>query len=106
VVYFFFGFAASAPAFAALFFLYGLYASATEGISKAIISNLAAKSDTATALGFFNSLASLSALAASSIAGLLWYTIGPKAMFMVSGVGVFLVAVYMGLVFQRTRAVP
>jgi MFS family permease len=106
VVYFFFGFAASAPAFVALFFLYGLYASATEGISKAIISNLAAKSDTATALGFFNSLASLSALAASSIAGLLWYTIGPKAMFMVSGVGVFLVAVYMGLVFQRTRAVP
>ena len=34
VVYFFFGFAASAPAFAALFFLYGLYASATEGIQR------------------------------------------------------------------------
>jgi MFS family permease len=103
VVYFFFGFAASTLAFAALFFLYGVYASATEGISKAIISNLAAKSDTATALGFFNSLASLFALAASSIAGLLWYMIGPKAMFMVSGAGVFVVAVYLGLVFRRAE---
>jgi MFS family permease len=101
VVYFFFGFAASTLAFGGLFLLYGVYASATEGISKAIISNLAAKSETATALGFFNSLASFFALAASSLAGLLWFTIGPRAMFMVSGVGVFAVAVYLGLVFRR-----
>ena len=107
VVYFFFGFAVSALAFGALFLLYGVYASATEGMAKALISNLAARSDTATALGFYNGLSSLAALVASSLAGLLWSAIGPKAMFMVSGSGVFLVAVYLGLVFRRgPAAVP
>jgi len=102
VVYFFFGFAASSLAFGALFLLYAVYASSTEGISKALISNLAAKSDTATALGFYNSLASVFTLAASSLAGLLWLAVGPRTMFMISGAGVFLVAVYLGLVFKRT----
>ncbi len=107
VVYFFFGFAASVPAFGVLFLLYGVYASATEGMAKALISNLAAKSDTATALGFFNGLASLAALLASSLAGLLWFAIGPKAMFMVSGLGVFAVAVFLGFVLRRAApAVP
>ena len=101
VVYFFFGFAASTLAFGALFLLYAVYASSTEGISRALISNLAAKSDTATALGFYNSLASVFTLAASSLAGLLWFAIGPKAMFMISGAGVFLVAIYLGRVLRR-----
>lgn len=101
VVYFFFGFAASPWAFGALFLLYAVYASATEGISKALISNLAAGSDTATALGFYNSLASVFTLAASSLAGFLWFAVGPKVMFMISGVGVFLVAVYLGRVLRR-----
>jgi len=106
VVYFCFGFAASVLAFGALFLLYGVYASATEGISRALISNLAARSETATALGFFNSLASLFALAASSLAGLLWLMVGPKAMFMVSGAGVFLAALYLALVFDPSPACP
>jgi MFS family permease len=93
-VYFFFGFAASTVAFGLLFLFYGIYAASTEGISKALISNIAVKTDTATAIGFYNSFASIFTLLASSLAGLLWYSIGPKAMFMISGTGVLIVSVY------------
>lgn len=40
--------------FFGLFFIYGVYASATEGISKAWISNITDKKDTATAIGTFS----------------------------------------------------
>jgi MFS family permease len=103
IVYLFFGWAASTPAFGTLFLFYGLYAACTEGVSKALITRLAASSDTATALGFYNSLASVMTLAASSVAGFLWYSIGPKAMFMISGAGVFAVTVYLAVIFRRTR---
>ena len=36
-----------------MFFLYGIYAAATEGISKAWISNIIEKKDTATAIGTY-----------------------------------------------------
>lgn len=100
-VYFMFGFAASAIVFGVLFFFYGIYAASTEGISKAIISNMAARTDTATAIGFYNSFASIFTLLASSISGLLWYSIGPKAMFMISGTGVFVVAMFLVIIFHR-----
>jgi MFS family permease len=100
VVYTFMGFASSLVVFGALFFLYGIYAACTEGISKALISNMAEKQDTATAIGFYNSFASVFTLLASSMAGVLWYTIGPKAMFMISGAGVFVVAVYLFFVLR------
>ena len=45
-LYFFFG----------LFFLYGIYASATEGISNAWISNITDQKDTATVIGTFSGL--------------------------------------------------
>ena len=100
-VYFFFGFAASTIAFGLLFLFYGVYAASTEGISKALISNIAAKSDTATAIGFYTSFASIFTLLASSLAGILWYSIGPKAMFMISGIGVFVVSIYLITLFKR-----
>jgi MFS family permease len=100
IVYTFMGFASSLTVFGMLFFLYGIYAACTEGISKALISNMAEKSDTATAIGFYNSFASIFTLFASSMAGVLWYTIGAKAMFMISGIGVFAVACYLVIVFR------
>ncbi|MCX6245193.1 MAG: MFS transporter [Bacteroidetes bacterium] len=102
-VYFFFGFAASTVVFGILFLFYGIYAASTEGISKALISNLAASSDTATAIGFFNSFSSIFALLSSSLAGILWYSIGPKAMFMVSGIGVFCVVIYLFLILRKRK---
>jgi MFS family permease len=103
VVYTFMGFASSLAMFGVLFALYGIYAACTEGISKALISNLSDKSDTATAIGFYNSFTSIFTLLASSLAGILWYVIGPKAMFMISGAGVFAVACYLMLVFRSKR---
>jgi MFS family permease len=100
-VYFFFGFAASTIAFGLLFLFYGVYAASTEGISKALISNIAAKSDTATAIGFYNSFASIATLLASTLAGVLWFSIGPRSMFMISGIGVFFVSIYLLFVFKR-----
>jgi MFS family permease len=103
IVYTAMGFAASLAVFGMLFFLYGIYAACTEGISKALISNMAQKADTATAIGFYNSLASIFTLLASSLSGVLWYSIGPKAMFMISGIGVFLVVCYLVLVFRSEK---
>jgi MFS family permease len=100
-VYTFFGFATSTIAFGLLFLFYGIYAAANEGISKALISNMADKSNTATAIGFYTSFASIFTLLASSLAGILWYSIGPKAMFMISGIGVACVSCYLIFVFRR-----
>jgi hypothetical protein len=75
--------------------LYALYAASTEGISKALISNIAGKDKIATAIGFYTGFASIFSLIASSVAGLIWYLLGMKIMFIVSGAGVFIVAVYL-----------
>lgn len=95
------GFASTLAVFGLLFFFYGIYAACTEGISKALISNLAGKHDTATAIGFYTSFASIFSLIASSLAGVIWYTAGPKTLFLVSGVGVLLVAVYLLIAFRK-----
>ncbi|MHC1775909.1 MAG: MFS transporter [Lentimicrobium sp.] len=97
VVYLGMGFASVRWQFGSLFILYGIYASATEGVSKALITNISRKEDTATALGFYNALASIFTMLASSLAGLIWFTLGPKAMFIFSGTGAVLTAVYLAL---------
>jgi MFS family permease len=101
IVYSGMGFASSLPIFGVLFFLYGIYAASTEGISKALISNLAKKGETATALGFYNSFASICTLLASSLAGVIWYAFGPRPLFLVSGAGTMLVAVYLFVVLKK-----
>ncbi|HVN47208.1 MAG TPA: MFS transporter, partial [Bacteroidota bacterium] len=85
---------------AALFFLYGIYAAATEGISKAWISNIAATSDVATAIGFYTGLQSICTLAASSITGIVWQIWSPAAAFFLSALGTFFIAIYFILVFR------
>jgi len=76
MVYFGMSFNTNLYLFFGLFFLYGVYAAATEGISKAWISNITAPQDTATAIGTYSGLQSICALAASSLTGLLWYQFG------------------------------
>ncbi|MFT3675514.1 MAG: MFS transporter [Chitinophagaceae bacterium] len=72
--------------FYGLFFLYGLYAAATEGISKAWISNISDKKDTATAIGTFSGFQSICTMLASSLAGLIWFYFGATATFLVSSI--------------------
>jgi MFS family permease len=77
-----------------LFFLYGLYAAATEGIAKAWISNITDKKDTATAIGSFAGYQSIATLIASSLAGFIWYRFGVEAAFLSSAVVTGLVIIY------------
>ncbi len=77
-----------------LFFLYGLYAAATDGISKAWISNITDKKDTATAIGTFAGLQSICAMLASSITGLIWYLFGVQAAFIATAGVTALVVLY------------
>ncbi|CAN5285298.1 MFS transporter [soil metagenome] len=80
--------------FFALFFLYGIYAAATEGISKAWISNITNKKDTATAIGTYSGFQSICTMIASSLAGLIWYQFGVAAAFITTGIVTVLVIIY------------
>ncbi len=84
-----------------LFFIYGIYAAATDGISKAWIAKITPSSETATSLGFHASCNSLITMLASSLAGLLWVAVDPQATFIVSGVGVIIVVFY--FLFQKNK---
>jgi MFS family permease len=86
VVYGGMAFAVTPVAAYALFFLYGIYAAATEGVAKAWITNVCEKEDTATAIGTFTAFQSVAALLASSLTGAVWYWIGPAAAFGMSAV--------------------
>ncbi len=81
-----------------LFALYGIYSAATEGISKAWISNISHKKDTATAIGTYSGLQSICSLIASSLAGFLWFAFGPTVLFLTTAIITSLVALYFILV--------
>lgn len=75
-----------------LFFLYGLYAAGTEGITKAWISNICDKKDTATAIGSYSAFQSITTMLASFLAGMMWYFIAPPITFFITAAGtVFLI---------------
>lgn len=80
--------------FFGLFFLYGVYAAATEGISKAWISNIINKKDTATAIGTFSGLQSICTMLASSLTGLTWFKFGATVAFILTAAVTVLVAIY------------
>jgi len=80
--------------FFGLFFLYGIYASATEGISKAWISNITDKKDMATAIGTFSGLQSICTMLASSLTGLIWFQFGARTAFVTTATVTLFVIVY------------
>ncbi len=94
VVYFGFAINSNLYIFFLLFFIYGIYAAATEGISKAWISNVANKNETATAIGTFTAFQSICTMLASTIAGLLWYNFSPTATFVVTAITSIITAIY------------
>lgn len=77
-----------------LFFLYGLYAAATEGISKAWISNITSKKDTATAIGTYTAFQSICTMLASSLTGLLWFKFGAGSALLTTAAIAFIVMLY------------
>lgn len=72
--------------------LYGLYAAATQGISRAIVAGLCPPDERATALGAFAGLQSIFSLAAGLLAGAIWTVFSPEAMFVFSGAVALLLA--------------
>ncbi len=87
--------------FGALFFLYGIYAAFTEGISKAWISNVTEAKDVATAIGTYEGFRSLATLLASALAGAIWYQLGPAVLFGATAGVVLLLAVFCSTLTDR-----
>jgi MFS family permease len=83
------------------FFIYGLYAAATEGIAKAWITNLSHDANTATAVGFYTSFQSICALLASVVAGALWTGFGPQATFLTTAVMALGIFLYIHVILRR-----
>ena len=96
-------FASASYHFYLLFLLYGLYAAATEGISKAWITNISDKKDSATAIGFYSSFQSIAALLASSLCGLLWFYGGSGIAFLITSIAAVVTAIYLGIYTLQSK---
>ena len=102
VVYFGMAYTSNLYLFCVIFFLYGLYAAATEGTSKAWISNITEKKDTATAIGTFSGFQSIAAMLASSVAGIIWYQFGAGVTFVLSAIAALVALMHIGTIpFKR-----
>ncbi|TDE04143.1 MFS transporter [Flavobacterium hiemivividum] len=101
IVYFGMGFNQNFYVFAGLFALYGIYAAATEGISKAWISNISNEKDTATAIGTYSAFQSFFAMLASSMTGLIWFQFGANNAFIVTAIASVLIGLY--FIFMTTE---
>ncbi len=101
VVYTGMAFTANLYMIAGLFALYGIYAAATEGISKAWISNISDKKDTATAIGTYSGFQSICTMLASSLAGVVWYQFGAAEAFMVTGMATAVIILYFTLYVKQ-----
>jgi MFS family permease len=77
LVYFLFGYVQQAQWMWILFPLYGLYISATDGVSKSFIAEYITKEESGTYFGAYYTLIALGGFAASMIGGLLWSHLGP-----------------------------
>ncbi|MCW3127148.1 MAG: transporter [Bacteroidetes bacterium] len=80
------------------FLLYGLFSAATEGISKALVTTIVPRSETASAVGSLAGLTSLMALASSTLTGLLWNYINGETALLISAGGAVIAAVYLSFV--------
>lgn len=96
----------SLAGFLVIFLLYGIYAAATEGISKAWISNISVKKDLATAIGTYTGLQSICTMLASSLAGLLWYRLGDSAAFIFTGLAAICIFFYMLRIPDPAKNIP
>ncbi len=86
-IYIMFGFVSRATSHYLWIFwiLYGIYYALTEGIEKALVSDLAHKERRGTTMGLFNTITGIGLLPASLIAGLL-YAWTPRAPFIFGGI--------------------
>jgi MFS family permease len=101
VVYIGFAFNPSTWVIFLLFFIYGIYAAATEGVTKAWITNMAHNENTATAIGFYTSCESICTLVASIVAGMIWTSFGSSYTFFITAIIATVVLIYFLLIIRR-----
>lgn len=101
-IYFGFGAAVSPSAMALLFAAYGIYSAATDGVQKALVSDIVDKDKLGTGLGLYNCLLGVTLLPASVIAGLLYDKVNNSAPFFY-GSALALIASALMLVYYRRR---
>ncbi len=100
VVYLGFAFASSQVLIWVFFPVYGLYYGLTDGVSKALISDLSPQNLKATAFGTYYFVIGVVSFPASLVAGTLWQTVGPTFAFLYGAV-MALVAILVISVFVR-----
>lgn len=103
LVYFLFGITNSVVVIFSAFFVYGIYAAATEGITKAWITNMAHTTNTATAIGFYTSCESICTLFASIIAGSIWDISGSSSTFFTTSAASICVIIYFIFYLKHQR---
>ncbi len=84
-----------------LFFFYGFYAAATEGIGKAWISSVVPKNEVASAIGSFHSLQSVATLLASVLTGILWTAFNAQVAFIAIAASAVISAIFI-LIFNSS----
>ena len=85
-----------------LFAVYGIYFGFTEGVEKAMVTDLVAPEKRGTAFGFYNLVIGLGALPASLLLGFLWQRYGAEVALMTSAV-ISLLAVVLFALFVTER---
>lgn len=75
-----------------LFAFYGIYAAATEGVSKAWVSDLVPDEFRGSAIGLLTMLSSFAIMFGSLLTGVLWDSFGPQIPFLISSIVSFVIA--------------
>jgi Sugar phosphate permease len=102
ILYFGFGRTSVKGVIICLFALYGLYSAATDGIQKALVSDLIDKDKRGTGLGIYNAILGITLLPASLIAGVLYDKVNNSAPFYF-GSAMALIASFMMFLFYISR---
>jgi MFS family permease len=104
-IYFGFGMAGNPISMALLFALYGVYSAATDGVQKAMVSDIVDKNKRGTGLGLYNCILGVTLLPASVIAGLLYDNINNRAPFYYGAVLAMIAAFLMILYYMKRRRI-
>lgn len=101
IIYFGFGRTNNKILIILLFALYGLYSAATDGVQKALVSDLIDKNKRGTGLGIYNSLIGITLLPASLIAGVLYDKVNNSAPFYFGSVMALLATILMCVFYKK-----
>lgn len=101
IIYYGFGRTNSEITVVMLFGLYGLYSATTDGVQKALVSDLIDKDKRGTGLGIYNSLIGITLLPASIIAGLLYDNINNSVPFYYGSFMALIASIFMFLFYRK-----